>query len=110
MIVKLAQYVSTSQFNYRDKTGFHNWLVNDIHKAKHLPGGTQSEECFTIRKNLDPKRVDAADLSFPVLISTQGGHLVDGQHRIAKARKLGIKDIDYKFVDLSKVRESELVD
>jgi hypothetical protein len=40
----------------------------------------------------DPRRVDAADLSYPIVLVSSGGEytsIIDGQHRVVKALKDG---------------------
>jgi hypothetical protein len=51
-------------------------------------------------KNIDDDRVNKADLSTPILVwkTKERELVVDGLHRLMKARKLGIKYISYKRV------------
>lgn len=105
MLVKLAEWIKTYYFNYRDKSGFHQWNVKDIHAAPIVERGTADLDTFKIRKNLDPDRVEAADLSYPITLGSGMSHLVDGQHRVAKARQLGHKKIKFIVKDLSRIPE-----
>ena len=105
MIVKLA--ISKQHFNFQDDSGkWHDWRVADLHEhAASIPvSGKIDVSRLTIREGLSSRRIDAADLKYPILLSDS--HIVDGQHRIAKARKLGIDMLEYKVIDPYDVKES----
>lgn len=51
----------------------------------------------------DQKRVDTADLSFPIIVSEYKGKynsILDGQHRLVKSVKNGIDTIKGRILDL----------
>jgi hypothetical protein len=51
----------------------------------------------------DPNRVDNADLDFPIIVSRIDGKfsmVLDGQHRVAKCLKNGIKTIKARVLEL----------
>lgn len=47
-------------------------------------------------------RVERADLQYPLLVDTEG-HLIDGAHRLAKARKLNMVVVRVKVVNLNQI-------
>ena len=53
-------------------------------------GDTTPPTCRAVAEHA--KRIQEADLSYPILLSAEG-HLIDGGHRIAKAWLLGMKEI-----------------
>ena len=64
-------------------------------------------EPLLIDVSRDPERVDNADLSFPIVVSTQGGSprkILDGQHRIVKAMKVH-QPIHVRYLDLDSAPE-----
>jgi hypothetical protein len=57
----------------------------------------------------DLKRVDSADLDFPIIVSKKNGEfsmVLDGQHRVAKCLKNGIKTINARVLDLDNAPEN----
>lgn len=55
----------------------------------------------------DPKRVDAADLSYPIVITKSNGKytsIIDGQHRVVKALRDGLK-VKARILDLDNAPE-----
>lgn len=46
------------------------------------------------------KRVRAADMQYPILVSAEGW-IMDGAHRLAKAKLNGMKEIAAKIIDTS---------
>lgn len=100
-LIKLA--ISRKFFNYEDDTGFHNWKVEDIWKAKQYKNNDINVNDMQIRDNLSNSRINKADLNYPVILS--GNYIVDGQHRIAKAKKLGIKTLKSVAIDLKEIPE-----
>ena len=64
-------------------------------------------EPLLINVSRDPERVDNADLSFPIVVSTRGGKpkkILDGQHRIVKAIK-NKQPIQVRYLDLDTAPE-----
>ena len=61
-------------------------------------------------KEVDLQRTQAADLSFPILLTHEDGRLlaVDGAHRIRKAKMQGIKQLPYRMIDPDVLRKSEI--
>lgn len=56
----------------------------------------------------DSNRVDSADLAFPILVSRRNGKFImvlDGQHRITKCLKNGIKTVNARVLDLDNAPE-----
>jgi len=56
----------------------------------------------------DQNRVDSADLNFPIIVSKKNGEfqkVLDGQHRIVKCIKNGIKTIKARVLDLDTAPE-----
>lgn len=55
----------------------------------------------------DQKRLDKADLKFPLLATSYQDKLavVDGYHRLAKAKQEGIEELPVRFVDTSKLNK-----
>jgi len=96
--------ISRKYFNYEDKTGFHNWKVSDIHQADRSSLGKVDIRNFQIRDNLSSNRVKQADLNYPIILSKD--FIVDGQHRIAKARLLGITKLPAEFINLKDIKET----
>ena len=55
----------------------------------------------------DPKRVDAADLSYPIILTKKDGKftsIIDGQHRVVKAVRDEVP-VKAKFLDLDDAPE-----
>ena len=55
----------------------------------------------------DPKRVEAADLSYPIVVTKLNGkynNIIDGQHRVVKALRDGLR-IKSRVLDLDDVPE-----
>lgn len=46
------------------------------------------------------ERVMAADLSYPILIDSASGMLIDGRHRLAKSKALGLDTVKAKVITL----------
>ncbi|MDQ0063257.1 hypothetical protein J2T14_005479 [Paenibacillus harenae] len=46
------------------------------------------------------KQMLDADLNYPIIISTDRNHLIDGAHRIAKALAYGYEDIEAVYMEL----------
>ncbi|WEK54349.1 MAG: hypothetical protein P0Y55_17725 [Candidatus Cohnella colombiensis] len=46
------------------------------------------------------KQMLDADLSYPIIISANGQHLVDGNHRVAKCLAYGHEDIEAVYMEL----------
>lgn len=59
----------------------------------------------------DAQRDDAADLSFPILVTRYKGMelAIDGCHRLRKAVKLGVKTLPYRRVSSDLMRKSMIV-
>lgn len=56
----------------------------------------------------DPKRVEAANLDFPIIVSkykNKYDNILDGQHRLVKSVKHGIEKIKCRILDLENCPE-----
>lgn len=74
--------------------------------VKHLESGIEIDpndiKHLLIDVKRDPNRVEAADLSYPIILVRSEGEFIsilDGQHRVVKAIRDGV-DIKAKFLDL----------
>ena len=55
----------------------------------------------------DDSRIDAADITFPIIVSTRNGKpfkILDGQHRVVKAMKIN-EPIQVQYLDLDNAPE-----
>ena len=62
-------------------------------------------ENILIKTERDPKRIQSANLEYPVIVAKDNGRFVkviDGQHRIMKALVNDIKTVKARILDLSK--------
>ena len=65
-------------------------------------------EKLLIEVDRDPKRVDKADLDYPVILAESGGeitHILDGQHRIVKAIKNDLDKIKARILNIDESPE-----
>lgn len=78
--------------------------LNDV--LEYIDGGVEIDpndiKNLLIDVERDPKRVEAADLSYPIIVVRSNGEfksILDGQHRVVKALKDGV-NIRAKILDL----------
>ena len=99
----------------------HNFIMSDYHKYMRLHPGLHIDyietESWSAKENMvhiDPDRLEEANLCWPVILSTFGDNnvvmIVDGWHRVMKARTLNIKRLPAIFIQAEKIhrmRQSE---
>jgi hypothetical protein len=64
---------------------------------------TKEVKHLLIDVDRDPKRVEAANLNFPIIVSkykNKYDNILDGQHRLVKSVKHGIEKIKCRVLDL----------
>ena len=61
-------------------------------------GGTPIPSIIGVANHI--KRMQKADLSYPIILSKDGRHLVDGGHRVLKAIVEGHDEIEAVYMDL----------
>jgi len=109
---KTAAYRNTQIFSFTDDKGDkHNYRVQDfIDLVKHKKPKTVRLDIFHLPQltALNRARVKKANLDFPIILDpdfstsptiiTAG--IIDGMHRLAKAKMLGMKTIEAHFVNV----------
>lgn len=78
--------------------------LQDVLKLSSKPERIDPREFKPLLINVsrDPERIDSADLSFPIIVSTREGKpekILDGQHRVVKAIKTQ-QPIQVRYLDL----------
>lgn len=88
------------------KDGDVNISLNDVLQLSSDPVEVDPKQFSSLLINVsrDEKRVDSADLSYPIVVATLGDKptkILDGQHRVVKAIKLK-QPISARYLDLDK--------
>ena len=81
-----------------------NISLSDVLKLASEPVNTDPSQFKNLLINVsrDEKRIDNADLSYPIVVTRRGGEatkILDGQHRIVKAIKTN-QPISVRYLDL----------
>ena len=82
-------------------------LVNAASYVKSVKINPNELEPLLIQTERDPDRVQAADLQYPIIVTTENGQykkILDGQHRLEKALHLKVP-INARVINLDEAPE-----
>lgn len=82
-------------------------LVNAASYVKSEKINPNELEPLLIQTERDPDRVEAADLQYPIIVTTENGqykNILDGQHRLEKALHLKVP-INARVINLDEAPE-----
>lgn len=101
----------------KDSTFTHNGVEYDLNKVLRLTKDTpiidvdvQDLMWILDHDTPDVQRVQRADISKPILVVNQDGEkvVVDGLHRLAKAKRKQVKQLPVKIVTSKILRQSKI--